>query len=106
MRRAMEYATSLGMTVYLYPEDKDLARGGCVHEGAISVRLGLPGIPDCAETVAVARDLQLIELTGVDAHFGQLSTAGAVNMIARAQNDGLPITADVTAHHLLIQCVM
>ncbi|TPW09824.1 MAG: dihydroorotase, partial [Halothiobacillaceae bacterium] len=71
-----------------------------IHEGAVSTRLGLPGVPEAAETVAVARDLALIEQTGVRAHFQRISTARAVRMISRAQYDGLAVTADVTAHHL------
>jgi dihydroorotase len=102
MRRAMEYAASQDMPVFLHAEDPWLARGGCAHEGAVSVRLGLPGIPEAAETIAVARELQLIEQTGVRAHFCQLSSERAVKMVARAQFDGLPITADVTAHHLYL----
>jgi len=102
MRRAMEYAASQDMTVFLHAEDPWLAGGGCAHEGAVSVRLGLPGIPETAETIAVAQELLLIEQTGVRAHFCQLSTQRAVKMIARAQHDGLPITADVTAHHLYL----
>lgn len=102
MRRAMEYAASHGLTVYLHAEDPDLGAGGCVHEGVVSVRLGLPGIPESAETIAVGQALQLIELTGVDAHFSQLSTGAAIGMIARAQYDGLPVTIDVAAHHLFL----
>lgn len=100
MRRAMEYAASCGLTIFLHAEDQGLAGNGCAHEGAISTRLGLPGIPETAETNAIARDLLLIEQTGVHAHFCHLSSARAVQMIARAQYDGLPVTADVTAHHL------
>lgn len=99
MRRAMEYAASHGLTVFLYAEDAYLG-GGCAHEGAVSTRLGLPAIPEAAETVAVARDLMLIEQTGARVHFCHLSSERALRMIARAQYDGLPITADVTAHHL------
>ena len=102
MRRAMEYAASQNMPVFLYAQDPWLAAQGCAHEGAVSVRLGLPGIPEAAETIAVARELQLIELTGVKAHFCQLSSQRAVRMLARAQHDGLPVTADVTAHHLFL----
>ncbi len=100
MRRAMEYAASHGLTVFLHAEDAWLYNKGCAHEGAVSSRLGLPGIPEAAETVAVARELMLIEQTGVRAHFCQLSSARAVQMIARARHDGLPVSADVTAHHL------
>ena len=100
MRRAMEYAASCGLTVFLHAEDEGLAGNGCAHEGAISTRLGLTGIPETAETNAISRDLLLVEQTGVHAHFCHVSSARAVQMIARAQYDGLPVTADVTAHHL------
>ena len=100
MRRAMEYAATHDLTVFLHAEDHWLSNGGCVHEGQVASRLGLPGIPEAAETVAVARDLALVQQTGVRAHFCRLSTAQAVRMIARAQYDGAPITADVSAHHL------
>ena len=102
MRRAMEYAASQNMTIFLHAEDHWLANGGCAHEGAVSVRLGLPGIPEAAETIAVARELQLIEQTGVRAHFCQLSSESAVKMIARAQHDDLPITVDVAVHQLFL----
>lgn len=102
MRRAMQYAASQGLPVFLHAEDPSLATGGCAHEGAVSVRLGLPGIPAIAESIAVARELQLIEQTGVQAHFCQLSTERAAKMIARAQHDGLPVTADVAAHQLFL----
>ncbi len=100
LRRALEYAASHGITVFLQPCDAHLASEGCAHEGSISARLGLPGIPASAETVAVAQILMLIEQTGTRVHFGQLSTARAASMIARARYDGLPISADVAAHHL------
>lgn len=100
MRRAMEYAASHNLTVFLYAEDPWLKAGGCAHEGAMSTRMGLAGIPEIAETIAVARDLALIEQTGVRAHFCRLSTVKAERMIARAQYDGLPVTADVSAHQL------
>jgi len=100
MRRAMEYAATFGLTVHLHAEDPWLRNTGCVHEGEVGTRLGLPGIPEAAETVAVARDLALIEQTGVRAHFGGLTSARAVAMVAEAQKHGLPVTADVTAHHL------
>jgi len=102
MRRAMEYAASAGLTVFINAEDASLSAGGCAHEGQVSVRLGLPGIPESAETIAVSRELQLIELTGVRAHFSHLSTAKAARMIAEAQRDGLPVTADVSIAHLFL----
>ncbi len=100
MRRAMEYAASCGLTIFLHADDPGLSGQGCVHEGGISTRLGLAGIPESAETVAVARELMLIEQTGVRAHFCQLSCAHSVQMIARAQHDGLPVSMDVAAHQL------
>ena len=100
LRRAMEYAATFDLTVYLHAEDPWLRNSGCVHEGEVGTRLGLPGIPEAAETVALARDLALIEQTGVRAHFCNLSSARAIAMLAEAQKLGLPVTADVTAHHL------
>jgi dihydroorotase len=100
MRRAMEYAASFDLTVFLHALDPWLTGHGCMHEGEVSTRLGLPGIPEAAETAAVARDLALIEQTGVCAHFGGLTSARAVTMIAEARKRGLAVTADVTAHHL------
>lgn len=99
-RRALEYAASFDLTVFLHAEDPWLANGGCAHEGAIATRLGLPGVPEAAETAAVARDLALIEQTGVRAHFCRLSTARAVRMIARAQYDGLAVSADTAIPYL------
>lgn len=102
MMRALEYAATFDLTVHLRPEDPALRNDGLVHEGAVSTRMGLPGIPEAAETVAVARDLALIERTGIRAHFSQLSSARSVRMVARAQQDGLPVTADVAVHHLFL----
>ena len=101
MRRSMEYAATHGITLFITPLDADLA-DGCMHEGPLSTRLGLPGIPESAETAALARDLVLVEQTGVRAHFCRLSTAKSVEMIAHAQQQGLPVTADVSAHQLYL----
>lgn len=100
MRRAMEYAATHNLLLILRAQDYWLSHGGCAHEGKVSTRLGLPGIPESAETAGLARDLLLIEQTGVRAHFGQLSTARAVQLIGRAQHDGLPVSADISAHQL------
>ncbi len=99
-RRAFEYAATFGLTVFLHASDVALEAGGCAHEGHIATRLGLPGIPEAAETVAVARDLALIEQAGTRAHFCRLSTQRAVRMVARARFDGLPVTADVAIPYL------
>ena len=86
--------------MFLHAEDPWLRNSGCVHEGEVGTRLGLPGIPEAAETVGVARDLALIEQTGCRAHFCNLSSSRAVAMIAEAKQQGLAVSADVTAHHL------
>jgi len=101
-RRAFEYAATFDLTVFLHADDAALSSGGCMHEGYVSTRLGLPGIPEAAETVAVARDLALIQQTGVRAHFGRLTTRRAVRMVARAQFDGIPVTADVAIPNLYL----
>ncbi len=101
-RRAYEYASTFDMTVFIHAEDYWLANNGCAHEGAVATRMGLPAIPAAAETAAVARDLAIIEQTGVRAHFCRLTTARAVQMVARAQYDGLPVTADVATPYLYL----
>lgn len=102
MRRAMEYASTHDLTVFMYPLEHGLAAGGFMHEGEISTRLGLPAIPAAAETVAVAQTLALMELTGSRVHFCRLSAAGSVRMIRQAKRDGLAVTADVAAHQLYL----
>lgn len=101
-RRAFEYAATFGLTVFLHADDAALSANGCIHEGQLSTRLGLPGIPQAAETVAVARDLALIQQTGVRAHFCRLTTRHAVRMVARAQFDGIPVSADVAIPNLYL----
>jgi dihydroorotase len=100
LRRAMEYAATLDLTLFINATDPWLLGNGCVHEGAISARLGLTGIPETAETIAVARDLLLIELTGVRAHFHNISCGKTVQLIKDAKDKGLAVTADVSTHHL------
>lgn len=102
LRRAMQYASTYDIKVFLTPFDPYLLGNGCIHEGALSTELGLPSIPEAAETVAVARDLALIETAGVRAHIQLLSSARALEMIENAQNRGLPVNASVAAHHLHI----
>ncbi len=100
LRRAMEYAATHGMTVFIHAEEAALANNGCVHEGAVGSRLGLPGIPIAAETVAVAATLALVEETGARVHFPMLSSQRALQKVARAKYDGQPVSCDVSAHHL------
>ena len=98
--RCLEYIATTGLKVFFYSEDYELAGDGCAHEGPIADRLGLPGIPACAETTAIARDLLLVERTGIEAHFGHISCAGSVELIKQAQAKGLKVTADVALAHL------
>ena len=100
LRRAMEYASSHGLTLIMHPTEHWLARGGVAHEGQVGLRMGLAGIPESAETVEVARILALVEQTGARVHFGQLSTGRAVEMLQQARQRGLQVTADVAAHQL------
>ena len=102
MRRAMQYASTFDITVFIRSFDPWLTGNGRVHEGEMSTRLGLPAIPEAAETVAVARDLALVETTGVRAHFSQLSCARSVDMIAESRQRGLNVSADVAIHNLLL----
>ncbi|MFQ5644270.1 MAG: dihydroorotase [Thiogranum sp.] len=101
-RRAFEYAATFDLTVFLHADDTSLSANGCMHEGHLSTRLGLPGIPEAAETVAVARDLALIQQTGVRAHFCRLTTQRAVRMVARARFDDVPVSADVAIPNLYL----
>lgn len=100
LRRALEYAANCGLLVIVRPEEPALRNRGCAHDGAVSSRLGLPVIPYSAETVAVAQTLVLAEQTQARVHFGQLSCARAVAMIAEAQSRGVKVSADVAIHQL------
>ena len=102
LRRALEYASSHDLTVFIQPNDPYLSNDGCAHEGAIATRLGLPGVPDAAESTVIARDLELIAEIGARAHFGRLSSARSVQLIEQAQKQGLNVTADVAIHQLFL----
>ena len=99
-RRALEYAATFGLTVFLRPVDPHLKAGGCAHEGTVAARMGLPGIPSAAECVAVARDLALAQHTGARIHFRALSAGSAADMVRSARVGQLRVTADVAAHQL------
>ncbi|MBK8964921.1 MAG: dihydroorotase [Candidatus Competibacteraceae bacterium] len=101
LRRALEYAATFGLTVFLTPLDAWLGHG-MAHEGRISTRMGLSGIPTAAETGTLARDLELIRDIGVRVHFCRLSSARSVELVARARAEGLPVTADVAIPHLYL----
>lgn len=100
LKRAFAYAATFDLRVFIEPDEHWLSIGGSAHEGKIATRLGLKGIPVSAETIAIARALELVAETGVRAHFGRLSSANGAEMIARAKNEQLPVTADVSAHQL------
>ncbi len=102
MRRALEYARGLGVTLAQHCEDASLAAGGVMHDGEWSSRLGLPGMPAAAEEAMLARDLALVRQTGAAMHFLHLSTRGSVALLAAARAEGLPVTAEVTPHHLAL----
>jgi len=102
MRRALEYASGLGVTLAQHCEDSALSEGTCMHEGEWSSRLGLPGQPAEAEELMVMRDIALVRLTGARMHFLHLSTAGSVAMVAAAKSSGLPITAEAAPHHFTL----
>lgn len=102
MRRVLEYSSMARVPIITHAEDRTLVRDGVVNEGAVSTRLGLPGNPAVAEVVHVARDIMLAELAGAHLHVGHVSTAGAVDLIRRAREHGIHVTAEVTPHHLTL----
>ncbi len=103
MRRGMEYIRIFDGLIISHCEEPALARGGQMHEGYFSTRLGLRGIPAAAEEVMVARDIILAELTGVRLHIAHLSTVRSVEMVRGAKERGLRVTAEVTPHHLIFR---
>lgn len=100
LRRAMQYADTYDLKVFLSPIDPWLSQEGCAHEGKVSARFGIPSLPEATETAAIARDLALVEQSGIKIHFNQLSTKQGAKLIAMGQKDGQKITADVSAHQL------
>ena len=98
--RAMQYAGTFGFPVWLRAEDRWLAHGGVAHDGEVATRLGLPGIPSFAETIALGTVLQLVRATGTRVHFCRLSTATGVEMIRAAKKEGLPVSCDVGINHV------
>ncbi len=102
MRNALQYAGGIDALVIAHEEDLSLASGGMMHEGSVSSVLGLRGIPAAAEEAMLARDLMLLKISGGRLHIAHVSTAGSVELLRRARADGLPVTAEVTPHHLLL----
>jgi dihydroorotase len=102
MRQALEYSRVLGLPIIDHCEDTNLSAGGVLNEGRISIKLGLRGIPAAAEETMVARDLALAKETGGRLHIAHVSTAGSVELIRRAKEEGIRVTAEVTPHHLTL----
>ncbi len=102
LRKAMTYAKSLGVRLAQHCEDDALAAGGSMNEGALSSRLGLIGRPALSEELMVVRDIELVRLTGCPLHFMHLSTRRSVELVDAARSEGLPVTCEVTPHHLTL----
>jgi len=100
MRQALDCGRALGLPIIDHCEDTSLAAGGTMNEGVVSAKLGLQGIPAAAEEIIVARDLALAQLTGGWLHIAHVSTEGSVDLIRRAREKGVRVTAEVTPHHL------
>ena len=101
-RRVLDYAATVGLSALSHSEDPDLSRGGAILEGRVSTRLGLPGIPAQAESLAVLRDLGLAELTGRPLHLCHLSTRASVEALRAARAKGLPVTGETAPHYLFL----
>lgn len=102
MRRALEYARSFDIPVAVHAEDVELTDTGAMHEGAVSTRIGLRGIPSASEAVVVARDLLLAELTGGRLHVCHLSTTGGLDLVRMAKRKGIAVTCEAASHHFLL----
>ncbi len=100
LRRAMEYAASHQLLLIYRAKEKNLAQGGCLHEGPVASQYGIPGTPSQAESIAVSQCLELAELTGCRIHFSQISCQASVDKINQAKQQGLDISADVAIHQL------
>lgn len=102
LRKAMEYAATFELPLFLHPLELSLMEKGGMHEGALATRLGLPPIPVAAETAAMAQTLSLVEQTNTPVHFCRLSTAKSITLLKQAKDEGLPVTADVAIHQLFL----
>lgn len=102
MRRALEYSLLFDTVLTVHEEDVNLSDGFVMNESALSIKLGLRGMPDAAENVMISRDIELALLTGARVHFCHVSTARGVTLIKRAKEDGIPVTAEVMPHNLVL----
>ena len=102
LRRALEYARTFGLPLIQHCEDLALSQGGAMHEGVVSTRAGIRAQPAAAESSMVARDIELVALTGARYHVAHVSTAASVALVREAKRRGLPVTCEVTPHHLTL----
>jgi len=102
MRRALEYSSMIDRPIINHMEEESLNPSGQMHEGKVSARLGLDGIPGASEDVMIARDIELVALTGGDLHVAHISTARGVELVRRAKARGISVTAEVCTHHLAL----
>ncbi|QYO65938.1 dihydroorotase [Leptolyngbya sp. 7M] len=102
MRRALQYAKDFGLPVVDHCEDKSLSSGGVMHEGRVSLLLGLKGMPALAEDIDAVRDILLAAETGAHVHIAHVSTKGAIEAVRRAKNEGINVTCEVTPHHFTL----
>ena len=102
MRRAMQYAKDFDLPVVDHCEDKSLSSGGVMHEGKLSLLLGLKGMPALAEEIDIVRDIILARETGAHIHIAHVSTKGGIEAIRRAKNEGINVTCEVTPHHFTL----
>jgi dihydroorotase len=102
MSLAMDYSKSLGLPIIDHCEDKELSDGGFMNDGWVSARLGLKAMPKAAEEIMVARDILLAQMTGAKLHIAHVSTEGSVELIRRAKEKDIKVTAEVTPHHLTL----
>jgi dihydroorotase len=102
MRRVLEYARVFDLPVIDHCEDRTMTRDGVMNEGRVSARLGLPGMPACAEEIVVMRDILLAEYTGGRLHIAHVSTRGSVELIRRAKQQGIPVTCETCPHYFTL----
>ena len=102
MRRALEYARYHRLAVISHCEDTELSCGGHMHEGSISAKMGIKGIPSASEEIMIKRDISLAEFTGCPVHIAHVSTAGSVDAIRRAKEKGIPVTAETAPHYFTL----
>lgn len=102
MRRALSYASTFGLLISQHAEDLSLSGCGCMAEGEVATRLGLPGIPEVSEVVVVERDLRLVELTGGRYHVAHISTSEGIEAVRKAKARGLAVSCEAAPHHFTL----